>query len=182
MPTTSDLQLTSNDPLQKLLRESLHLQLLTKSQQTSSLLKRANEIDQEYKAKLHDQVNWKPSGVVTVIHTAEDGTQTTIGMFQELRNRYVKDARRLIRIESDSTQLSTPEPIPAEYVSGQFWLNGKQIFNPEPDYHADPVEQEAIRSYLKRTRPVSLTQQLKQLHAEHILQELLHGDIIWQRV
>ncbi len=173
--------LPSNDPLQKLLREALHLQQIAKGQ--NSLRAKADRILAEYSAKLHNQENWIPSGVITVIHTSETGEQTTLGMFQELKNKYVKDARRLVRVEPDGAPVNT-EP-KQEFVRGQFWLNGKQVFTPEPNYHADPKEQELIRDYLKRTAPISLTQQLKDLQvkqAESILHELLHSDITWQRV
>lgn len=175
----STLPLPSNDPLQKLLRESLHLQLVAKSK--TSLRAKADQLIQEYNSHLHSPENWTPSGIVTVIHTAEEtGEQTTLGIFQELRNKYIKDARRLVRVESDT--VPPPEQTKQEFVSGQFWLNGKQVMTSESDYHSDPAEQQQIRDYIKRTAPISLTQQLKELQAEHILQELLHSNILWMRI
>ena len=165
----------SNDPIQKLFREALHLQAQTKL----SLKAKAEQLLQEYHDQVHNEANWLPNGIVTVIHTSEEGVQTTIGMFQELKNKYVKNGRRLVPIQTDE---SPAQPSKSEFVEGNFWLCGPPA-PVEPNYHADPVEQQQIRDYIKRTSPLSLTQALRDMQVEKILHELLHStNIIWQRI
>lgn len=116
------MKFKSRDPLQSLLREALHAQ---RSDPTKA--HKAPLVAQPDPGDLYQPSCWKPGKLIILIHVAEDGSKSLLGLFQEQFNTRAS-ARRLIpppaAVRAATQNLSA---LPHEEVRGSYWLQPQKF-------------------------------------------------------
>jgi hypothetical protein len=144
------------DILEDLLREALKHEL--NSKRGKGTLKRLKGITDCVHSIYSDPDNWREGMTLSLIHTAGDGSETSLGIFHEFTHKRTA-ARRLIPCPDGAID-------GVEYVRGDYWLY-PSISEPIPTTLGDVI---AIRAYISR---VSFSQRLmKEINGEALLREL----------
>jgi hypothetical protein len=97
--------------------ESLLSQALKHASEGKCTRHETREIHSLIRSSYGNPLNWRPGGLVELIHRADDGTLSNLGLFREsYYNR--TSARRLQRFNGDPTS----EPSRVEFVEGAHWV------------------------------------------------------------
>lgn len=148
--------------LDSLLAVALKEQVARRRGPETKHLKGINQIIHEQFA---NPLNWVDRGVVVILYVDEKtGEQTTVGKFQEQVHK--TGARRLTRVDDDRW------PLPIVQDRDPFLIRGKPVYEYTPT-QPDPLAQQAIRSYLQRTKEQPLAELLgSKIDAAKLLNEL----------